>query len=114
MSRNLCRTNCRTCESSVVICGIPYKGTGHYKDGLWMADAICTICETKYTAWIGPSSESYGGREVDRNMVREHGFYDLSYRSTFNDEPGKEDLPLAKVETFRVVKIGNRQFWFET
>jgi hypothetical protein len=114
MSRNLCRTNCRTCESEVIVCGVPYRGSGLYQEGMWIADAICTVCETKYTAWIGPSQGSYGGRECDRRLLADHGFYDLSYRSTFNDEPGTDDLPTEKVETFRVVKIGNRQIWFET
>ncbi len=113
MSRNLCRTDCRTCESKVEICGIPYRGDGTYQEGLWIADAVCTVCGTKYTAWVGPTRDGYGARDLDRQLVRDHGFYDLSYRSTFNDEPGADDLPAEKIETFRVVKIGNRQFWFE-
>lgn len=112
MSRNLCRTDCRTCDSKVTLCGVPYKGDGHYCEGLWLADAACTVCGTKYTAWIGPSPEGYGDRSTDRDLVRAHGFYDLSYRSTFNDEAGEGDLPKEKVETFRVVKVGERQFWF--
>lgn len=109
MSRNLARTTCRTCESEVKVCGIPYKGA---ENGLWLANAECTACGTKYTAWIGPTLDGYGSREVDRNLVRDRGFYDLSYRSTFNDEPGEGDVP-ANVEVFRVVKIGDRQVWIK-
>lgn len=78
---------------------------GPYCHGLWVADAECVDCKTKYTAWVGPAEGNYGRRVIDINLIEEHGFYDLSYRSTFNDEPGKEDIPLAKVETFRVVRI---------
>lgn len=108
MSRNLARTNCRTCDSKVILCGIPYQ-TDY--SGMWVANAKCEVCETKYLAWIGPTNDTYGGRDIDRMLVRDHGFYDLSYRSTFNDEPGKDDLPSEKVEVFRVVKIGEKQVW---
>lgn len=115
MSRNLARTNCRTCESAVRLCGVPYRSSGVYSGGMWIADAECEVCGTKYTAWIGPRDDDlYGSRDVDRRNVRDFGFYDLSYRSTFNDEPGPEDLPKDKVEVFRVVKVGERQVWTRT
>ena len=113
MSRNLARTNCRTCEGEVKLSGIPYKGTSHYQDGLWIADAICTMCETKYSAWIGPTSDGYGNRQTDRLLIADHGFYDLSYRSTFNDEAGPDDLPKDKVKVYRVVRVGDKEIWKE-
>ena len=32
-------------------------------------------------------------------------FFDLSYRSTFNDEPGPDDLPKWECES-RIVRLG--------
>lgn len=95
MSRNLCMTNCRQCEQAVEITGhrynLPYN---HFAcPGLTVADAKCVSCGTRYTAWIGATSHGYGGREMDRRLVEAHGFYDLSYRSSFDDEPGEDDLP---------------------
>lgn len=116
MSRNLCRINCRTCNGKVVLSGIPYQLApkhGPYCHGLWVADATCKECGTKYTAWIGPSTDSYGWRAIDLQSVAHFGFYDLSYRGTFNDEPGEDDVPKEKVQVFRVVRIGTTDTWTE-
>jgi hypothetical protein len=76
------------------------------------ADASCTVCGAKYTAWVGPTADGYGMGPAARQIAAECGFYDLSYRSTFNDEPGPKDLPKKKVKVFRVVQVGWRRHWF--
>lgn len=97
MSRNLGRVDCARCEEKVVLTSgwrvksDPQPGV----NGMTVADAECQTCHARYTAWIKPSPEeyNYGSRQFDLNQVAEYGFYDLSYRSTFNDEAGPDDLP---------------------
>lgn len=78
-------------------------------DGPWVCDATCSVCEARYSAWMGPCADGYGARQYDLESVREHGFYDLSWRTTFNDEPGHTDRPQTNVEVFRVVIIDGRE-----
>lgn len=99
MSRNLCRTDCDVCGAEPVTLGairrITKEDAGRYfheYQGMLVADAECPDCNARYLAWVKPAP---GHRET-------HGFYgpiyyDLSYRSTFNDEPGPEDLPVPDV-----------------
>lgn len=98
MSRNLAMTVCRQCECQVNVTGLPrFVETGDIR--IVGADAECTVCGARYLAWIsGPRShksqtDHYGGP-----------FYDLSYRSTINDEPGPDDVPNV-VEVSRIVKV---------
>jgi len=110
MSRNLCRTDCYYCECSVQIVGPVRTDTvadfGPYADeyrDMKIADAECPACEAKYLAWVEPPTVGiHAGRAT---TWREHGdpFYDLSFRSSFNDEPGDADLPVYAVE-----KVWNR------
>lgn len=104
MSRNISGTECEQCDvkESVAITGqlffyeerfqdMPESWMQHFK-GTVMADATCQYCDTKYIAWIKPSPNYHGYRETENDR----GFYDLSYRSSFNDEPGKDDIPQPK------------------
>ena len=99
MSRNLCRTDCHRCSGEVRVVGIPYylPQTHFSRPNMLAADAECVKCQTRYTAWMGPTTkdkgDNYGAREVDLLLMTEFGFFDLSYRSTFNDEPGESDVP---------------------
>lgn len=112
MSRNLCRQTCDVCGSGVKRTGRIYSLGGG--DGDLVSDASCSVCGAKYTAWVGPHcvkpgiGEPYGSRECDLALVREYGFFDLSYRSTFNDEPGLDDVPEG-IEVFRVVTRGGQE-----
>lgn len=111
MSLNLCKTECDVCGSTVKITGVPYRveKTDLYQAGRLVADAICTVCGAKYVAWMSARpGDVYGSRDSDRRQLMDHGFFDLSYRSTFNDEPGVEDLPVGKIEIARVVLIDGR------
>jgi hypothetical protein len=112
MSRNLGQTNCRRCGSRVVICGPIYRRPADARSSpsMLVANADCTVCQARYTAWLGPSSEhDYGASSQARDLIVQHGFYDLSYRDSFNDEPGDGDLPdVGKIEVARVVTINGR------
>lgn len=72
-----------------------YAAYAHTHKTLIVADAECPDCSAKYVAWIDGGSE--GAHPQPRpdepyEMVR-----DLSFRSTFDDEPGPSDLPLYDV-----------------
>jgi hypothetical protein len=96
MSRNLCATDCYFCRSDVRLVEAPrhveLRDVGpRYAteyDGLIVADAECTACGGKYLAWVDwPNGhEHWHKRDCD-------DFRDLSFRSTFNDEPGEADMP---------------------
>jgi hypothetical protein len=56
-----------------------------------VAAATCAKCGAKYLAWVDD-------RAMRRPLGASHRFvgdlfFDLSFRSTFNDEPGPDDLP---------------------
>jgi len=103
MSKNLGRADCEVCGSKVEITGIPYARGDNLPEyeGMHVADADCTVCGAKYTAWIGPLSDDKHGFDFDD--FQKHGFWDLSYRSTFNDEPGEGDAPTGEFSAFRIV-----------
>lgn len=108
MSRNLGRTDCDFCRSkSIVIEEAPRLGTpedlGRYFEefqGCTFASAHCADCEAKYLAWFdwGAHNRKYGFHSP-REFGPTHG--DLSFRSTFNDEPGIADLPKWNIEVVR-------------
>ena len=108
MSRNLCRRDCYYCNSVVDLVEeqrpITEQETGCYYDeykDMSVANAQCSVCEAKYLAWIH-YPESSG--------IEKEGapFVDLSFRSTFNDEPGPEDAPTYRVN--RVVTL-EKESW---
>ena len=130
MSRNLCSKVCCQCGYRVAIVGKPYVATSKnvtkYHVGMIVADAECVLCGAKYTAWIDdrkahfytnfneyPQSKSDYARwckprynENEAKWAEEEGeqyFFDLSFRSTFDDEPGDEDLGLSREEIERVL-----------
>ncbi len=106
MSRNLCATECQQCGSRVKITGPSYKYNYCDSWSVLLADAECEICGTQYSAWTGPTSD-HMDRDINRDLV-ERGFYDLSYRSTFNDEPGDDDIPAKQISVFRLVIVDGR------
>jgi hypothetical protein len=104
MSRNLCRTDCKYCPGEVVLVEQPRvltpKEGGTYHTGMLAANAECSACLAQYLAWC---SSPPGSNWETRN--NEKGFYDLSFRHSFNDEPSDRDLPRYKVEA-RLVRVG--------
>lgn len=88
------RVNCQRCDSAVEERGEIRRGVGLHPAEMWLIDAECTACCAKYVGWVHPGpEEKYGNGRAERKLVADHGFYDLSYRGTFTDNPGSEDLP---------------------
>ncbi len=104
MSRNLADTTCAGCRwGDVRLVETPRPITeaeaGCYfpeYEGMVVANAQCLLCEAKYLAWVDEATKlrrhGYERRPVDGPFV------DLSWRSTFNDEPGADDLPAFDVD----------------
>lgn len=100
MSRNLAMTHCYYCHEEVKLDEEPRPITkeesGVYYDEyatMPVANATCTICEAKYLAWT----------HYPDGQIGEGPFVDLSFRSTFNDEPGVPDTPrwqIKRIVTF--------------
>lgn len=96
MSRNLCMTNCDQCGDKVRVTEQKRPitknevgaYTSEYLGRLWVACALCDWCGAKYLAWF-----NYPGEAIAEDFI------DLSYSSTFNDEPGDADLPSHGVIT---------------
>lgn len=111
MSRNLDRTTCVFCSGEVKLTSPPRSATkadvGAYTEqfeGMIVADAECSDCEAKYLAWIDErprisnlyhNHDRWAGQERVNAEPQTH--IDLSFRSTFDDEPGVEDLPKWRI-----------------
>src|SRR6185436_19366043 len=61
-------------------------------EGMIVANAACVDCEAEYLVWIDGSGRCGGSRWPGRPLAEE-SHSDLSFRSTFNDEPGERDKP---------------------
>lgn len=100
MSRNLLRTECHgpvDLEESPR--PITASEAGQYfeeYEGMLVANATCPHCRAKYLAWV---DERPRLRNSLRRAPESGGIVDLSYRSTFDDEPGYDDLPEFEVQT---------------
>lgn len=94
VSRNLCKTNCDWCGCDEVdLTGPEHPITpneaGRYFsqfERLIVADAECVVCGAKYLAWVDSEPR---------------GFFDLSYRSSFSDEPEEADMGFASPKEIR-------------
>lgn len=105
MSRNLGSRECYFCGLEEVGCieearQITAKDCGCYFEeyaGLLVANADCGNCGAKYLAWVDDSATRYARKYGIRQAAPEEDFgarfFDLSFRSTFDDEYGIEDLP---------------------
>lgn len=82
------------------------EDAGRYFDefeGMKVADAICPACQAEYLAWVEPSENhretNVPDSSVEIPIEEEKDFYDLSYRTTFNDETfSPKDLPKYQVK----------------
>lgn len=97
MSRNLCTNRCAYCDVDVRLEESPRlirkdEAGCYYNEyrQMLVANAVCDACGAKYLAWYW--RQAAGG---------EHD--DLSFRSTFNDEPGPSDLPRFSFVAAKVV-----------
>lgn len=104
MSRNLCQTDCEFCKGVVTLDeqarSITEAETGPYFPeyrGMLVANATCRQCRAKYLAWVDdrPTGKPWSTHAGDGNKL---GFFDLSFRAAFNDEPADEDMPEFEIE----------------
>lgn len=118
MSRNLGSTCCYFCGETVKLDEPPRPITredaGIYYDtrdgygyaGMIVANASCTVCEAQYLADIDKSAcagfSSWQSWQVALQEGQTHR--DLSFRSTFNDEPGIADMPKYKI-SWQPIKV---------
>ena len=100
MSRNIGDTSCYYCHQEIKLDEEPRpttkEETGAYYDEyatMPVANATCTLCEAKYLACIQYTDWAPAAPSGDVPFV------DLSFRSTFNDEPGPDDTPRWKIGT---------------
>lgn len=106
MSRNLGCTDCHVCHGEValeeVARPITREEAGRYFDefttgvnaGLKVAKASCSACGSKYLAWVEQRryKQDTGSYFSGDTQYYAGTHFDLSYRSSFNDEPGEGDV----------------------
>ena len=105
MSENLHATKCVHCGNDVELLETPRPitekeaGNFYVDKGILFAKAHCPICLARYLAWIGSSTKVL---PIKKDLVKGMTLYgevvDLSYLSTFSDQPGKGDLPVYEVQ----------------
>lgn len=109
MSRNLGRSDCYYCASTRIVYEeaprpITRADAGVYIDeyeGCIVAAAHCYECEARYLAWFDKSAH---GRRFDYGHGRTFSLTehcDLSFRSSFDDEPGVDDVPRWNIVVVR-------------
>lgn len=98
MARNLASTSCKRCGTLPRITGevhpLSRSEAGCYFEefeGMLVAEAECPLCGALYLAWVDETTRAR--RHGWARETPERGFVDLSFRSSFNDEPGEHDLP---------------------
>lgn len=99
MSRNIGQTVCYHCQQPVKLVEVSRpitktEANGYFDEyrGMLVANAVCTVCEAKYLAWVDCSAITTIGH-LSREPNDRRLFVDLSFRSAFNDEPGVADAP---------------------
>lgn len=104
MSRNRGSRSCAFCDDggTVVLTETPRPITnedaGRYFqecEGMLVAFAECSFCHSKYLAWCDDTTGKTRHTLFDRQCSEEVPFFDLSFRSTFDDEFGDADLPTS-------------------
>lgn len=104
MSRNLASTHCAICGERPELVEAPRPVRAdelgfhreRYLGNLVVANADCPDCGARYLAWVShnfPPSSTFGSTRWVRKASGRGAFVDLSFRSTFDDEPGPGDLP---------------------
>lgn len=105
MSRNLCTLYCRFCGTMPTLSEHPRpirkeEAKIYFKDyeGMLVADAECSVCGAEYLAWVDERTitgkqAKYFLEDGCHPRFASNGFFDLSFRSTFNDDYGVKDVP---------------------
>lgn len=124
MSRNLGDILCYFCQNDTV------KLTGSERsitkqdchayfneyEGMIVADAECKRCKARYLAWVDGSKRTLGSNHPmsdypNRSQIpSNYKFTDLSFSSSFNDEPGVCDLPIFDSEGYPWSPDGEHYF----
>jgi len=67
-------------------------------EGMLVAPAMCRVCAAKYLAWVD-QRPCVNPIHRDRAIYcsEDAAFFDLSYRSSFDDEPRDDDIPYVVV-----------------
>jgi len=107
MSRNLCSTRCYYCGFEPVrLEETPRPITSdeafvYFEEyaGMLVANAVCPLCEAKYLAWCDETTRINKRWQSYHHGPTDGGYFDLSFRSTFNDEPGPDDKPKYRIKT---------------
>jgi hypothetical protein len=111
VSRNLLRTSCARCQGVVFLDEaarlITEEDAGCYfeeYEGMKVAAATCRWCGARYLAWVEASPKL--APQFRRSAEPGLGFFDLSYRTTFDDEGSAKDLPPATINFARGELVG--------
>ena len=111
MSRNIGSQCCSICAGAVCITSearpiTKGEAKGYFDEfkGMYVAEAQCKSCWAKYLAWVFPATSRKLGY---RRRCRE-GFYDLSFRHSFNDEPSDKDYGTVRKSKKVLRKIKTR------
>lgn len=103
MSRNCGTAGCYACDGRLRVDGAAQSFTalfpassmrGEY-GGHDFVPLVCEDCEAKFLGWV---TRNTGAGEAEDGGIT---WYDVSWRSSFNDEPGPDDIPKWDVETVR-------------
>jgi len=100
MSRNLCSQTCVYCGDEPKLVESPHELTKQEAhvyfeefEGMIVAKSICPSCEAEYLAWLDESKRKKYRCKKYYSLIE-----DLSFYSSFNDEPGNNDLPKWEVK----------------
>jgi hypothetical protein len=109
MSTNLCYKTCVHCGAELELRETPRLVTQEdaggffprYK-GMMVAKAECPDCLARYMAWMtDPPSFNY---PVASRHPFDGTIYDLSYQSSFDDQPDPEDLPRYRIVVHTILR----------
>lgn len=103
MSRNLCRDRCVYCGDDVRLVPewpVIQEWARPVRDRYRLVSAICRGCQSLYVAHVDYSEDRHLRSPDLANDFRQ--VKDLSFWSTFNDEPSEMDKPKREVKVFQV------------
>ena len=114
MSRNLCETECYRCGTKPTLDEKPRpileEEAGVYFaefEGMLVANATCQECGALYLAWVDQRTRKRFDSWMPGTQTA-GDFVDLSFRSSFNDEPGDGDLPPWERPTSEALATSHR------
>lgn len=117
MSRNIGDTKCCLCSGQINLTEPTRAFRKEDSPAYWseyadmiVAHAKCVSCHAQYIAWMGNIPGQPDTRIELKPPVE---ILDLSYRSTFNDEAGPEDMPVVTLtDKLRTDMLKQFELWF--